>query len=90
MNEERLIELRKETFPTKHDLEDRFLTKGEFLSSIKDVRGDIAALRQSTEESKATSNVVDTILEAHPIERIVRLEKHTSLPKYVHTEQEEE
>ncbi len=79
MNEEKLIELMKEHFPTK----------GEFLGSVKDIRQDIAELKESGEQFKASSDALDTVLEAHPVKRINRLEDHLGLPKYVHATNEE-
>ena len=79
MNEERLIELMKQTFPTKGEINTRF----------NDIERRLDLVNESLDELKATSNTVDKILEAHPVERIVRLEQHNRLPNYVHALVEE-
>lgn len=38
---------------------------------------------EKLDELKSSSNVLDEILVEHPIERIVRLEKHSKLPPFI-------
>ena len=79
MNAERLIELMKE----------HFSTKGEFLSSMKEIRDRFDNIDETLSELKATASAVDKLLEAHPVERITRLEQHVHLSQYVHTAEED-
>ena len=40
-------------------------------------------LDENISEIKASTSVLDTVLEKHPIERIDRLEKHLNFPRFV-------
>lgn len=79
MNKEELVEVLREHFPTKGEINLRFNEMEERFDRID----------ESLEELKASSGALDSILEAHPVERITRLEHHTGLPRYAHSSEDE-
>lgn len=99
MNKEELVETLKEHFytksemdehfVTKSDLGEQFATKGELFAGLTEIRNELEKVNDKLDEHSASVMAVDGLLEAHPIERITRLEQHAHLPKYIHTNDEE-
>lgn len=89
MNEERLIELMKQTFPSKHDLEDKFATKAEVHALREEMHEEFDQISDKLDILTASAHALDQVLEGHPLERLVRLEHHVGLPLYVPASEED-
>ncbi|OHA87201.1 MAG: hypothetical protein A3A96_02605 [Candidatus Zambryskibacteria bacterium RIFCSPLOWO2_01_FULL_39_39] len=89
MNEEKLVKLLKEHFPTKKEFGDLAHTVNGISEEIKTIKFDIKEIRNDIEEIKPSIKALDKILEENPIERIGRLEKHNNLPIFIPTSQED-
>ncbi len=72
MNEEKLLELLKQHFPTREDHQ----------ALLNEMRSEFADVKEHLTDLKASAKALDKILERHPIPRIERLEKHAGLPPY--------
>lgn len=93
MDEQKLVKLLKEHFPSKNDFE---TFKSEFVGLKSDVSDwgrkmaeGFEEIKESIEDLKASSLVLDKILEQEPIPRIERLEKHAGFSPYVSASVEE-
>ena len=93
MNEQKLVKLLEEHFPTKQEfgtLKNDFNgLKEQFAVLQKDVNNGFKEVNEKLDELKSSSNSLDRILEQHPIPRIERLEQHAKLPVFVFEEAEE-
>lgn len=89
MNEENLIKLLKENFPTKKEFGDLVHTVNGINEDIKAMKADIKVIQEDIDEIKPSIKSLDKILEQHPIERIERLEVHNHLPSFNLVSQEE-
>jgi soluble cytochrome b562 len=121
MDENKLIKLLEEKFPTKgefnglkQDVIELKTDVGTLKQDVNELRNDVGTLKQefkefkhefrilyktvvdgfkevsdNIEELKSSAKTLDKILEASPIERINRLEKHAGLPVFVATVSEE-
>ena len=98
MDDKSLVKLLKEYFYTKPEMEERFATKddlerfatkGDLSTLAREMREGFGAVNEKLDNLTASSRAVDTLLEAHPIERIERLEAHAHLLKYSHAGGEE-
>ncbi len=75
-------------FATKKDLES-FVTKTKFdefgyemRSFRKETTSEFKIINEKLDELKSSANSLDQILIQHPIERIIRLEKHSKLSPF--------
>lgn len=77
MNEDKILKILNalvlDIHGFKKDTKERFDSVDEHLEEID----------EKLDELKSSSNVLDNILVEHPIERIVRLEKHSKLPSFM-------
>jgi len=103
MNEEKLVKLLKEHFPTKkefgvlahnvsdltHNVNGLVNTVNGMNEELKSIKSDIKEIKDDIEEIKPSIKALDKILEQHPIERVERLEKHNRLPAFISTSQED-
>ena len=80
MNEEKLLELLKQHFPTR---EDHHALMQEMRSSFLEMREHFKQVDGKLDDLQASSRALDKILEQHPIPRIERIEKHIGLPQYI-------
>ena len=104
MDEQKFVKLLKEHFPSKADheaLRSEVTDLRDAVGSLRqEMHQEIGSLRQETKEGfeevkesiedlKASSQVLDKILEEHPVFRIKRLEAHIGLPPYISASIEE-
>lgn len=89
MNEEKLVKLLKEHFPTKQEFGSLVHTVNGINEELKSIKSDIKEIRDDIDEIKPSIKALDKILEQHPIERIDRLEKHNRLPVFIPILQED-
>lgn len=79
MDEEKLVKLLEKKFVTKNQF-------SEFSSEMREfrleMRTELKGISEDIGELKPSAKSLDKILEKHPIERIIRLEKHSKLPPF--------
>ncbi len=80
MNEEKLLELLKQHFPTR---EDHHALAQEMRSSFLEMREHFKQVDGKLDDLQASARALDKILERYPIERVERIEKHVGLPSFV-------
>lgn len=80
MNEEKLLELLKQHFPTR---EDHYALMQEMRSSFLEMREHFKQVDEKLDDLHASARALDKVLERYPIPRIERIEKHVGLPPYV-------
>lgn len=99
MDKKELLEILEAHFPTKEEhksLVQKVSGIEKNVSELKEVveehskklkRIDVGVqeLNEKLDESRASNEALDKVLEKHPIERIERVEKHLNLPNFVAT-----
>jgi hypothetical protein len=94
MDEQKLVKLLKEHFPTKeefgsfktemHEFKAEMYEVGkETRSEFRLIREDLKEIKEKLDDVKSSANALDGILEQNPIPRIERLEKHIGLEEFV-------
>ena len=76
MDRKELLEVLEAHFPTKEE-------HTALAQKVQRISTDVSDINDKLDALAASSEALDKILEAHPIPRIERVEKHLNLPQFV-------